>query len=154
MGSSSNDDYSEMPASPPPPANMISGYGQSTPSQPHFTNFLTGNGPYTGLTPQMLAEIAGSNGPAPGNPGHSTGGGTMDSGGGMQPPRDPRVALAAAMAALPKGQGNITMQGGGAAPRWAEGSPGGNRGGYSTSGRGGTGGFGAHSSSANRGMFG
>lgn len=128
MGSS-GDDYSVPPQQPAPPSGTITPFGQPSPDQGwQGINFLDNN-TATGITPAMDAQIKAMSGPPPGAMGPP--------GGGMPtqtPPdaqRDPRVALAAAMAALPKGQGNITM--GGAAPRWAEGGGGPNRGGYGSS---------------------
>lgn len=67
MGSSGGGDFEEPPRGPAPPANMIAPQGQSAPFSPHFVNFLGDpSQPSTGLTPDMLAQIAGSNGPPPG----------------------------------------------------------------------------------------
>ena len=66
MGSSSGDSGGRATrgGAPAPPANMISPQGTATPYQPRFINFLEGSGPYTGLTPAMLSQIAATNGPA------------------------------------------------------------------------------------------
>lgn len=65
MGSSGgSSDFEPANTAPPPPASMISPQGQSSQYQPHFVNFLGDtNTPSTGLTPDMLAQIAASNGP-------------------------------------------------------------------------------------------
>jgi hypothetical protein len=74
MGSSSGDDYGTPPQQPAPPGNMIQPAGSSVPYQPSYINFLGDtNVPSTGLTPQMLAQIAATNGP-PVPPGGRTGG--------------------------------------------------------------------------------
>lgn len=65
MGSSSDDDYDQPPYQPvQPPAGMIMPVGRSTPYQPNFINFLGDPSvPNTGLTPDMLSQINGMNGP-------------------------------------------------------------------------------------------
>lgn len=104
MGSSSGDDYSTPPQQPAPPANLISPMGTSTPYQPNFINFLGNtNTPSTGLTPQMLAQIAATNGPPPGPPPPMGGGMPTQTPAAAGP--DPRQRLAEAFLSQ-----NPTMQ--------------------------------------------
>lgn len=137
MGSSGGTQNFRQPNIPTPP--NVAEYGSSAPFNPSFINFLGGDAmqPYTGITPDQMAQIAAGQGSAA-PPADASGGG------------GDRGLLAQIMAKLEamgqNGRGfsfqNNRQIGGG-----------GNRAGsagYSTSGRAGAGGFGSRSSSASR----